>query len=356
MKSGQPPPYLVQLDGVRAIAIACVFLTHLTTPWPRFHDLLPWGDFGVRCFFVLSGFLITGILLSARARACAGEQSLGRAARHFYARRALRIFPLFYAALAAATLLDLPGAREELPWHATYLSNYFLSIHRRWAVTSLGHFWTLAVEEQFYALWPWLILLLPRRLLPKLLVLLIAVGPMVRLALLLAGLDETGAQRFTPSCFDSLALGGLLALCDAGRAGPRRDALVRASALAGLALGVVWKATRGSLLAAVLLPLASSLVSAGLVAEAARGLGGIAGRALSLRPVVYIGKISYGLYVVHLPILYGVLPLLERRLGDPLAGRPGARVLVALAASFAVASASWLLLERPLIRLKRYFD
>ena len=109
--------YMPQLDGLRAFAVAAVLIHHLISPQhlPAFMTALPLGYLGVRLFFVLSGFLITGILLQARHAAEASTTAPAFAARQFYLRRCLRIFPLYYAMIAAALLIGLPEAQEDWP-------------------------------------------------------------------------------------------------------------------------------------------------------------------------------------------------------------------------------------------------
>src|SRR5882757_1220817 len=133
--------YLCQLDGLRALSVAAVAWSHWRASWlPKTY--IPWGELGVATFFVISGFLITGILLDHRT-----DGSRPLVLRQFYARRFLRIFPLFYAALIVALLLRADGMSETWHWHASYLSNiyfYLLGWHGQ-----MSHFWSLAVEEQF---------------------------------------------------------------------------------------------------------------------------------------------------------------------------------------------------------------
>ena len=134
-----------ELDGLRAFAFAAVAVHH----WRPRHFDFPLVS-GVHLFFVLSGFLITGILLDARTRnETSASQGVLPTLRAFYVRRFLRIFPLYYAALAIATWFDVAGLRQSWPWHASYLSNYQIFLKNDW-IGLVGHFWTLAVEEQFY--------------------------------------------------------------------------------------------------------------------------------------------------------------------------------------------------------------
>ena len=137
-----------QLDGLRAVAVAAVAWSH----WERDYQAgIPFGA-GVHLFFVLSGFLITRILLDVRQ-----ASDRGAAIRAFYIRRALRIFPAFYVTLLLAWIAGVPLVRESLAWHATYLSNVWIFQMDQWP-GSISHLWSLAVEEQFYLAWPFLIL------------------------------------------------------------------------------------------------------------------------------------------------------------------------------------------------------
>src|SRR5258707_12985436 len=112
--------------------------------------------------FVLSGYLITGILLRCRRSIEAGQSDVATALRRFYIRRFLRIFPPYYALLALMFMANFPGVRNTLWWHAGYASNFLFALQGSWTPWVTSHFWSLAVEEQFYVVWPFLILLVPR--------------------------------------------------------------------------------------------------------------------------------------------------------------------------------------------------
>jgi len=163
-----------QLDGLRAIAVTFVLIHHWISP------RLGFGIIGVQLFFVLSGFLITGILLRERRGVESGRQSIGFSVRQFYARRFLRIFPLYYACLALFVVLDRFEIRKSLVWFACYLSNVFFFLKGEFG-GPFSHFWSLAVEEQFYLFWPWIVLLAPRKRLLAILVGAIVLAPLTRL-------------------------------------------------------------------------------------------------------------------------------------------------------------------------------
>lgn len=307
---------------------------------------------GVRLFFVLSGFLITGILL--RCRDLVEEEGFSGAVtlRQFYIRRFLRIFPLFYVVLVTAAALDIETVRETLGWHAAYLSNvYFFGIERFEGPTS--HFWSLAVEEQFYLLWPMIIMTIRRRWLGTVIAALVAVGPLFRLTMWLTDAHADFANILLPGCLDALGAGALLAVSGDSRSGAllREEQLRRASLIFGLPMFVtlVWirMLDRDPWLVYPLFDFAIAVMALWLVAAAARGFGGRLRRVLEWRPLLYIGKISYGVYVYHLFVVKGLSALLP----------PGIliRGFVLGGITVAIASVSWHLLEEPLNGLKRHF-
>jgi peptidoglycan/LPS O-acetylase OafA/YrhL len=139
--------YMPQLDSLRAFAVLAVFYQHcFSHEYWLFH--VPWGGVGVLCFFVISGFLITSILL----KEFDGSASLRSVIVPFLIRRAARLMPLLAAVLAIAFVLDFPSMRATFWWHITYLSNIYFSFHG--FHSGANHFWTLAAEEQFYIFWP----------------------------------------------------------------------------------------------------------------------------------------------------------------------------------------------------------
>jgi peptidoglycan/LPS O-acetylase OafA/YrhL len=357
--------YIPQLDALRFFAILGVIITHEWYPEP-----LPWifrgvdpGHLGVRLFFVLSGFLITGILLDCRQRAEEGHRRSVLAQR-FYVRRFLRIYPLYYAVLAGIILIGIEPTRLIWPWLASYTTNIYVSVHHQW-IGDAGIFWTLAVEEQFYLVWPLLVLLVPRRWLIPILVTIICMAPMYRWwasARFPWDLTVNGytSGTFTLAVFDCLGVGALLAILT--RWESTRDRIGRWLTRIALPVGVVGVLV---LLAVAYYhgPTASfvfgetflALVFAWLVGTANRGFTGRTGRLLEWRPLPYLGRISYGLYVFHafMPVF---LLWLGNRLGLSYTGNPRwLNLVLVAAATFAFAALSWRFYERPINGLKRYF-
>lgn len=306
------------LDGLRAIAALAVVGHHAFEP--PIGQFVPWqpGAAGVRLFFVLSGYLITGILADALAD---GERWV--VWRAFVIRRALRIFPLAYLAIAIAWLVG----EQHVGWYAAYLGNVHGVIagdHHDWR---LDHFWSLAIEEHFYLVWPLLLMAVPRahwRSLTLVLILLV-----VFILRPLTGLQYgvLGAYSLTWSRADALLFGGWLAL---GAVDVRRVALV---AVGTFLVGSLLPPALGFTFTEAAIVIASGC----LVIVVARGHL----RWLTWSPLVYLGTISYGLYVWHY--------LIGSQVSGPW------RLPVMLFGSLACSVASWYLLEAPLNRLKELF-
>jgi peptidoglycan/LPS O-acetylase OafA/YrhL len=346
---------MVQLDALRAFAVAAVVVHHYTPGG--------WGGYGaysgVKLFFTLSGFLITGILLRLRDEAEArGVTRLGALGR-FYARRTLRIFPLYLFVVGVAYAVDLEPARRLIGWLLTYTLNIHMA-RQGWLEDNVAHFWSLAVEEQFYLGWPWLMLFLPRRWLIPATAGMIAVGPLYRLSYILSGYTSMTAIAVdisTLSCVDTLGLGALLALLvrqSPGRQLPGHR-LVSAVAPLALALAVLLALLPDPRPYLVLHHPIQAVGFCGLILGASQGFGGAVGRLLEWKPLSYVGKISYGIYVYHPFMPKLAVAGLAATTGLVLhEGGPMASALATLA-TLGVASLSWRLMESPLNDLKRHF-
>jgi peptidoglycan/LPS O-acetylase OafA/YrhL len=358
--------YIPQLDALRFFAILGVLVTHEWYP-----DPLPWifggldpGHVGVRLFFVLSGFLITGILLDCRRRAEERGHRKSVLIRRFYARRSLRIYPLYYAVLAVIIVAGAAPAREVWPWLATYTTNIYIWHHQQW-IGNAGIFWTLAVEEQFYLMWPLLVLFVPRRWLIPVLVGLISLAPAFRLWASIhqpADLTLNGytSGTFTLAVFDCLGMGALLAILsqmDSTRA--RLHRWLNRFALPVGAVGVIVLLAShyygGPATNFVLGETFLALVLCWLVGSASRGFTGTAGRLLEWKPFSYLGKISYGIYALHafVPLL---LIWIGHRFGREYYGAPRlVNFVIVSTVTISLAALSWKLFEGPINNLKRYF-
>ena len=365
------------LDGLRAVAVLMVLEQHyIASP-----DWAVWGWTGVRIFFVLSGFLITGILYDTR--------HADRRWSVFYMRRALRIFPLYYGILLVGVLL-YPIYRWSLHpsywlW-PIYLQNFSRFIWPNDALPGVldhlvstrfthplsrlryGHFWSLAIEEQFYLIWPFVVFAVKRReTLMKICVGVILASPIARFLCALfvstQNLSLGFEERFSPLQFDALLLGALFALW---MRGPHPDfsKLAKRTLLAIAGLVVV-----SEILCALIYkePLSPSIghpifASIGMSSVDIWGMALVLlaidpstwfSQTLQNRVLKYIGTISYGFYVFH-DLFHDTYNKILVHLGLPNKRGLGSAA-IALVATTAIASASYYGFERPFLRLKRYF-
>jgi peptidoglycan/LPS O-acetylase OafA/YrhL len=309
--------YFPALDGVRAVAFLMVFAEHYLD--------MPWGWAGVDIFFVLSGFLITGILYDSRDQA--------HRVSNFYIRRTLRIFPLYYG-LMLLLLVSYPLMRWQwngtwLVWPA-YVGNFARGIHPftpgsplqmladfqplsrpvRGFQLYLGHFWSLCVEEQFYLIWPWIVFRVrDRRKLIFICVMCVVICPLMRVAgehlLPQYMLDQEVLYRWTPFRIDALLLGGLVALV---RRGPLSQRMARAARVLFpvlLSIVVIYRAyamwsgqddppTWASTWGIVFIDWSAACLIV-MALEPKSFVFSI----FNLRGLRWIGRISYGAYVYH---------------------------------------------------------
>ena len=208
MKPEPDAGYMPQLDSLRALAVTAVAISHWT---PNFLEgIVPWGT-GVQLFFVLSGFLITGILL--RSRPADLGITMTSALKVFYIRRGLRILPVYYAVLVFSLLVGVGPIHTTWPWHFSYVSNVYYALHGHdtpWTDPFL-HLWSLSVEEQFYLLWPLIALVASRRALAFILCSSIVASMIFRMAIDHILPAVVSVRYMTPSCVDAFAVGGLIA-------------------------------------------------------------------------------------------------------------------------------------------------
>lgn len=338
------------LDGLRVLAVLTVLLYH--------QKLVPFGWAGVQFFFVLSGYLITRLLWTAR------DQPLRGYLTGFYGRRALRIFPLYYGALALLCVAAVATGKGEkfmtsLPYLATYTFNLWRAVPEVRGTELTGHFWSLCVEEQFYLLWPFLIFFCRERLMRPVLMALAFAGPLVRLIEVLWAKSWAGSHYLdwivyllTPTYFDAFAMGAFVALFPLGG----RFKLWCATFIATIVVfGTALSSANGVRDEAGMGPGYILLWGYSLINLcAALTVDCLAFRKLApiffdSAPMQYLGKISYGLYVFHLPVQIA----LERAIPQaPLY----VRLVAQIALTIAIAGLSYKFWEKPFLAMKdRWF-
>ena len=359
--------YIPELDGLRAVAILLVVIFHCRTiaqaragAEDAYIRIAEAGWIGVDLFFVLSGFLITGILMD----------TVGQAGyfRSFYIRRVLRIFPLYYAALAAyAVGYHVLGIERLAPAstgaevaHWFYVQNWLPLFGVEWT-RPLAHFWSLGVEEQFYLVWPALVLVSARRnRVAQLCLWTIVFALVMRVLFWWAGVAEEG-NFATVTKMDTLAIGGYLACLQRGAGNVARPGLrgrgpvvafvVGAVAALAVALwgGSFFRPTNRHIFLFGLFPIAVLFgATLGLTLAARAASPWI--RFLRTRPMIAIGKVSYGIYIVHWPLVLALQPIW------PVPGgfwvRQGTFLVAITLGSYLLAALSYYLYERRFLDLK----
>ncbi len=334
-----------QLDALRGLAVLLVLL-HNTNIYPFWRFVSDKGWMGVDLFFVLSGFLITGILLDTKQSA--------EYFRNFYARRCLRIWPLYYSALLFMFVI-LPLLRpseaavifaaRSSPWWAypLYLQNFLIPVPTQ-ATGLLGVTWSLAVEEQFYLCWPLVVRFCTESQLRRITIAVICLSPALRLYLSLHGVN---IYSNTFCRLDGLMAGALLALVvRSARFSPSKfvsRAWIVFLVSAPLALVIETFHARWIGFSVIVVASISLLYLA--LFSTQNWLQAI----LTNRFLVYTGTISYGIYVLEkIPLDAAKTFHLDRH---PFLAFP-----ITTVATFAMASLSWILLEQPFLRLKRFFE
>jgi peptidoglycan/LPS O-acetylase OafA/YrhL len=357
------------LDGLRAVAFLVLFGLHA--------DYLQFGWMGVQMFFVLSGFLITNILLRMKE-----NLPLGAYLYKFYIRRFLRIFPLYYFFLIlmlgiAAWLISisykanlLKVIQDQAVYAFLYVYDFFSAYKGFEPSRFLDHLWSLSVEEQFYLVWPLLIFLTPEKHLKKLFLAGIIAGPLFRVAFtfayhmgLSAYLREPVALALYPLPFthvDAFAFGALISRFSIPHAKRQLVVLAGILPLVGFASQFLATGDAGPLSSLgypVTMPNAYQFLWAYSLINYWFAIliycivhHGLFVKFLDLSPLQYLGKISYGLYVYHFPMIWFAGRLRDVQ-GLEGISRPQI-ILVSLIGTVLIASVSYHLLESPLIRLK----
>jgi peptidoglycan/LPS O-acetylase OafA/YrhL len=347
--------YYPQLDSLRAIAVILVILAHWFSKDHFINRYSENGILGVTLFFVLSGFLITGILLNSKQKLEQGT-TVGTAFKIFYIRRSLRIFPIYYLLLFVLAFFGLFGIRESFWWHFFYGSNFYYYLQGEFA-GNLSHLWSLGVEEQFYLVWPAVILLIPRSLLTHAFVSGILIGVVFRL-LIVTDTNEMG-RFLMPGSLDSFCIGGLLAYGRAKETGWYMQYIKRQPRYV---LGAF------ILLFIVHLPFFQDLphyyeqsmylffisVAFGILIDRSTNSveTPILKQVLNNKCLLYIGKISYGIYLFHNFIPY-FFELKISWIPDDLVMYviQILRFIVLLL----ISTASWYLIEQPILKIKNRF-
>lgn len=348
--------YFHQIDGLRALAVILVMFSHWTDQVTFFQPLNRLGGgLAVDVFFVLSGFLISLILMKAKY----AEITLGKALKLFYIRRFLRIFPLYYLMIAIGVIFKIAGARTNIVWLSLYLVNFKMSFFNG----SMGwfpHTWTLSVEEQFYLFFPLLILTVPVKHIKTLAWALIIIGITSRTLGFTTSLSNYGSwftYSFTTCCLDSFGFGALLANYFYKNPDELGIFLSRYKYLfisAGLA-GVIMFCLFNHPLTTILFRLLNSIFAFWVIGMASTiNFKGLFGKILINKRIIYLGRISYGIYVYHYLMFYIFRDCSfsnQQNWTDLLL-----RISIYSICTITFASLSFYFFERPINNLKKHFE
>jgi len=338
--------YLPKLDGLRAVSIALVLAEHFVL------DGYGLGGTGVTIFFVISGYLITSILISY-----ADTLPVKQAAITFYWRRSLRLFPVYYLCIGIAAALGIGGMRQTWWINGLYLTNFKVAIDNAWNGSS--HFWSLCIEEQFYLLWFLVVVVMPRKVLLPAIIACIFIAPFYRGLMHVIGMTPF-VDFLLPGVMDSLATGALLSYLSIFYREKLHWQIFVKFRFVGLmlSLGAVSAlyVLGSDLLSRISLHCFVNVFSACLVALCVETTNDQKSDWLRGKLIRHLGKISYGIYVYH----YFVPELIDAHMHfnwlHSYTGGRILRVVCHIAASVGIAEVSWYAMEKPILKLKDRFS
>ena len=300
----------IQLDGLRALAMLGICWDHWV---PETWNLgLPY-EVGLYFFLVLSGYLITGSLLRTRDKheAAGGEGWRWRAWKEFQWRRGLRIMAPYYVALAVALVFLAPRIGHHIHWYLLYLTNFHIALLGEWP-HGTSHFWSIAIQQQFYLFWPAVVWLLPKRFLAPGMILFAAIAPLSRYYEYLFMPPFIWPHKLSWGWFDFFGIGGLMALA-VHRGFPLSSRLWKILMVVGCGTYAVLEfGPRFGLPPNRIGPFYATILTIGMcgvIATASIGWNNFAGRFLETRFLQKVGLLSYGIYLYHnlAPIILGKL-------------------------------------------------
>jgi len=347
--------HIIQLDGLRFYAVLMVMIAHWLQ-WQWTNPVLTKIPFvhGVTLFFVLSGFLITRILLENRDKYNKNHIKKTHLIKNFYIRRFFRIFPIYYLLIFGLLIFNYKNTQELFPWLVTYSSNIYQSINNVY-IGDFNHFWSLAVEEQFYLFWPFVIVFIKPKKTFITIILTIILALIVRTYLYLYVGKWMATSYFTLSCMHALGLGALLAFIKMYK--PKiantlsKPVLLYFIMVLYIASLFLQNRFNLSWYKEIFDDFFFAILATFIILRASKnGFKGFLKLVLENKFVVYSGKISYGLYVFHLfipTLFYYIAP----RIGLSITNKY--TIFIAFYfLTFLVSHLSWKLIESPINKLK----
>ena len=337
--------YFPQIDTLRFIAVLMVALSH----WLPKHWInhLQVGRLGVELFFVISGFLITRILMQMKEQ----EGTLSQKLKIFFARRVLRIFPIYYVVVLITFLAHDGHFDKAIIWNIFYGSNfYMLKINEFPGIMS--HFWSLSVEEHFYLLWPFLILLPKKNKVIYSIIFAISLGIFFRWYFYFQEFPPLYTNIFTLSCFDALAIGGLLGFLHTREDRSLYDKVTQSTllflfALAGFSYSLYslnFHGAENNPWNLVAFRTFSAICFAFLLSYSIKSNSWF----LNQKNLIFMGKLSYSMYLLH-NFVPGFL------MGIPWPVNPYGRIVMEFIFLVGISYLAWRFIEMPFNKMKKKF-
>jgi peptidoglycan/LPS O-acetylase OafA/YrhL len=348
------------LEGFRGISVLLVLISHflIISHFPKF-IFLNFGFLGVNFFFVLSGFLITEILMNEIEK----DGNTRKIIKNFYLKRTIRIFPIYYLSIIGLSIFNIQGLRELLPWTLTYSTNIG-SVWFGKGAGIIGHFWSLCVEEQFYLFWPLLLIIFRKKHLYLFIAIIIVSVSAKFIYLVFNGPNIRGfIHDSTPAALDALSFGALLAYLKNNKPDILNKVLKHGYIPVSLIFFfwiMLYSYHEFSFFYCVFGRFIASIIAFYLVGWGALNTNNLFIKITKTHALRYFGKISYGIYVYHL-IIFGLLAPYYSKLWDGIKGKLGVlgyqnwffSFIFFSALSIIVATVSYYFIERPLLKLKK---
>jgi peptidoglycan/LPS O-acetylase OafA/YrhL len=359
--------YIKGLDTLRALAVTVVIIAHWWLPldineanknivfW--IHGLIPDGGFGVDLFFVLSGFLITSILLDAVKN---NDKPTLNIIVNFMVRRALRIFPIYYLSLIVLIYMGYPYIKDNLLWFALYISN--IQIFELRSFNAFSHTWSLAVEEQFYLVWPWFIVFIRKQYVKFVFFAAILIGILTSVYVMKIQQNWAG-YVLTPVCMQAFGIGGLYAYLT--KTGDRAIffKFIKLAFPLSVFLHFYWAFSPDSSVGYEFLFITiNSIISIWLIDKVINNkLVWVKKYVLENRAFNKIGQISYGIYLYHFALEFVYKKLIQLLFSTHIETETFLldwknSYFIRLALLFIISLGSFYLIEKPILKLKKYFN
>ncbi len=347
--------YIPKLDGLRAIAAILVVISHYME---ELHCAkFSYGGNGVQIFFVISGFLITSILLAQKNKT---HESVGKLLKNFIIKRALRLFPIYYILIITLFAISFFGglwlcAKEDVWYYFTYTQNYLFFL-KGFQSPLLNHTWSLAVEEQFYLLWPLLILLIPKKYELHFISIVLFSGILIKYLLVELYVGPGTIKGITFIHFDTLGAGALLGYFSYYKKEKILNFLeISSQWIFILCLFISATLTWIGFNDGLWLPLVLNIMSVCLVYICFSPKETILSPILNSSVLQNIGKISYGIYIYHKPVPF-FFNFICSKMHMPIIENKFVLFVIYAVITYIISALSWKLIESPISNIKKRFD